>query len=216
MPILFGPSRGMRWIAGSGPHSNWLGINEINKRKRFVELVGDGAVVYDIGANVGSYSMLASRVVGRSGRVIAIEPLPANLEFLERHIRLNGLSNVRVVPVALNDRIGKVRFRGTTDRVTSHIAEDGDFDVECTTLDHLVEEAEAARPHCLKIDVEGAEVGVLRGATRTLRELRPVVFLATHGREVREQSLALLANAAYLVESIPGLEEEFIALPRPG
>ncbi|MGH7503645.1 MAG: FkbM family methyltransferase [Longimicrobiales bacterium] len=71
--------------------------------------------------------------------------------------------------------------------------------------------ADPPPPNCIKIDVEGAEADVLRGATRTLAEVRPVVFLATHGKAVREECIALLTAADYSVHPIPELANEFIA-----
>jgi FkbM family methyltransferase len=206
----------MKWISGSGPHSNWLGINEISKRKQFASMVRPGQTVYDLGANVGSYTLLAAKLVGPAGRVVAIEPLPANLAYLRRHVEINLLANVRIVSAAVTDRVGTLRFRATPDRVTSHIADDGDVVVDCTTVDALVTDG-MAPPDCLKIDVEGAEAAVLRGATRTLAGIRPIIFLATHGEQAREESHALLDAAGYDIAPIPDLDSEFIAQPRaPG
>jgi FkbM family methyltransferase len=214
LPILAGPSRGMKWIAGSGPSSNWLGLNEVNKRRRFAREVRPGQVVYDIGANVGSYTLLAARLVGPSGAVVSVEPLPENLRYLERHVEINGLHNVRIIPAAATDRVGTLRFQGTSDRVTSHIAPDGDVIVDGTTVDALVANPDLRAPDFLKIDVEGAEAGVLRGATETLAAHRPTIFLATHGDAVFEECRGLLDGADYVVEPIPELPGEFIALPR--
>ena len=214
LPILAGPSRGLKWIAGSGPNSNWLGINEVNKRRRFVREVKVGHTVYDIGANVGSYTLLAARLVGPDGFVVAIEPLPANLRYLERHVRLNDLENVHVVPAAATDRVRTLRFQGTADRVTSHIAADGDIIVDGTTVDELAGRDGMRAPDVMKIDVEGAEVDVLRGATRTLATKRPTVFLATHGDAALAECHTFLQAAGYTIEAIPDLPHEFIATPR--
>jgi FkbM family methyltransferase len=213
LPILAGPSRGLKWIAGAGPKSNWLGINEVNKRRRFVREVQIGHTVYDIGANVGSYTLLAARLVGPDGSVVAVEPLPANLRYLERHVQLNDLENVHIVAAAATDRVQTLRFQGTPDRVTSHIAVDGDIIVDGTTVDDLVGAGMGA-PDVIKIDVEGAEGDVLRGASRTLASKRPIVFLATHGNAVFEECRAILESADYAVEAIPDLPGELVAIPR--
>ncbi|MGH7503644.1 MAG: FkbM family methyltransferase [Longimicrobiales bacterium] len=146
-----------------------------------------------------------------AGDVIAFEPLPANLTYLRRHIEIYALENVRVVTSGVTDRIGMVRFEATHDRVISHIASDGDIVVDSTTVDAIVHTSGFSAPDCLKIDVEGAEVDVLRGAARTLAEIRPIVFLATHGNSAREECIALLAGAGYDVNPIPQLTGEFIA-----
>lgn len=214
VPILAGPSRGMKWIAGSGPSSNWLGVNEVNKRRRFVREVRRGQVVYDIGANVGSYTLLSARLVGPTGLVVAVEPLPENVRYLERHLELNRLDNVSIIPAAATDRVGTLRFRGTADRVTSHIAADGEVIVDGTTVDTIASAPGARPPDCIKIDVEGAEADVLRGAVHTLATQRPTIFLATHGDDVLQECRTLLESADYALEPIRDLAGEFIALPR--
>src|SRR6266436_706615 len=109
VPILQGPCAGMRWIVGSSTHGCWLGSYEYEKRKLFEELVGPGDVVYDIGAHVGFYTLLASVLVGHTGRVVAFEPSPRNLAYLRRHLAMNRLNNVTVVEGAVYDHDGEVR-----------------------------------------------------------------------------------------------------------
>jgi FkbM family methyltransferase len=212
VPILRGPARGLKWIAGSGPHSNWLGFNEVRKRKIFEEKVRSGMIVYDIGANVGSYAMLASRLIGPKGTVVAFEPGPRNVEALTEHIRLNGLANVRIVAAALSDHQGTARFARAADRVTGRLDEAGDVEVAVTTVDAEVA-ASGLVPRCLKIDVEGAEAAVLRGAEKTLREHRPVVFVATHGADVDREVRAHLSRLRYAVAAVRGHADELVGEP---
>src|SRR3989454_7017615 len=82
VPIRQGALRGKRWVVGSSTHGCWLGSYEYTKRKLFESYVIAGDVVYDIGANVGFYTLLASVLVGRGGQVVAIEPLPRNIAYL--------------------------------------------------------------------------------------------------------------------------------------
>jgi hypothetical protein len=96
VPILSDPLRGMRWIAGSAPHGGWVGTLEREKLRSFVTRLRSGMTVWDIGANVGLYTLLSARVAGPTGRVYAFEPIPRNLRFLRRQIALNGLTNVEV------------------------------------------------------------------------------------------------------------------------
>ena len=87
--ILQGRLRGCRWIVGAETHGCWLGSYELAKQRQFGDAIKESNIVYDIGANVGFYSLLASRCIGSMGQVHAFEPLPENLVFLEKHIRLN-------------------------------------------------------------------------------------------------------------------------------
>src|SRR5579871_1243331 len=89
VPILQGPLRGKRWVVGSATHGCWLGSYEQDKQQCFAGAVSVGSVVYDIGANVGFYSLLASVLVGVSGAVYSFEPVPRNCHFLRRHVDLN-------------------------------------------------------------------------------------------------------------------------------
>ncbi len=213
VPILTTAARGKQWIAGSGPHSCWLGINEVVKRKQFSTYVLPGHVVYDIGANVGSYTMLASVLAGPRGLVVAFEPVPENVAYLRRHITLNQLTNVVVQDVAVSDESGVAAFHATTDRVLGRIDAGGRLQVRTVRLDDMVQGG-LRPPDCLKIDVEGAEAAVLRGAAGVLATHRPVIFLATHGRQVHAECLAVLRKAGYFVSQIGADADELVALPR--
>lgn len=76
VPILRGPLRGWKWVTGALRHSCWVGGYEPERQLEFARLVRRGDVVLDIGANVGFYTLLAARLAGPHGRVLAFEPLP--------------------------------------------------------------------------------------------------------------------------------------------
>src|SRR5712692_7002997 len=88
MPVLTGKLRGKRWIVGSGIHGCWLGWYESEKQRAISKEVRSNTVFYDIGANVGFYSLLASMLVG-PGKVFSFEPMPRNFSYLKRHLDLN-------------------------------------------------------------------------------------------------------------------------------
>src|SRR5437764_415668 len=92
--------RGWRWIAGSSTNGCWLGTYERQVQQLFRERLHPGDTVFDIGANVGFFTLLASKLV-EGGHVYAFEPLPRNLYYLERHIRLNDVTNVSVEALAI-------------------------------------------------------------------------------------------------------------------
>ncbi len=210
-----GPTRGMKWVVGAGTHGCWLGSYEYPKRRAMERLIKRGAVVYDIGANVGYYTLLSSVLVGAEGRVLAFEPLPRNLAYLRRHIEMNRLLNVSAIPMALGDRPGIARFRTAADHSMGSLAEDGSLTVQVGSLDDLAGRAVIPEPDIIKMDIEGGELAALRGAQTLLARCRPRLFLATHGSEVHHACCNLLSALGYQLSSLDGkpvpLTDEVIA-----
>jgi len=148
------------------------------------KLVGKDTVFVDVGANLGLYTVWACR---RARRVISVEPNPAALANLKVNIALNECSNVTVVPKALSDRRGYAKLkipkaieRGLIPSPQSSIVWDFEeafeVKVEMDTLDNVLEEVGVDSVDILKIDVEGAEGLVVRGAEKTLRKAKAVLI----------------------------------------
>ena len=209
--------RGARWLVSAGLHSCWLGTYEREKRGYFAAAVKPGSVVFDVGAQAGFYTLLASRLAGPTGTVLAIEPLPRNLGHLREHVARNGAANVTIVPAAAADRPGTAAFRTEETGYMGRLAPDGELSVPVLTLDDLAA-THAVRPDVVKLDVEGGEAEVLHGAHRILTEDRPVVFLATHGQEPHARSCAALNDLDYRLIPLdaPTLDEAREILARPG
>jgi FkbM family methyltransferase len=210
LPILQGRLQGKKWVVGSSIHGCWLGTYELAKQERFISAVEPGWTVYDVGANVGYYSVLASNLVGTQGIVHAFEPTPRNLGFLRQHIALNGCSNVNVFEAAVTDYCGTAHFDNTRSGPTGFLDDKGPLAVKVLTLDSLLAEG-VAGPDCIKMDIEGAEYKALTGAREILAKHHPVIFLATHGREIHEQCLNLLTEFGYRFEPLPGKHGDTLA-----
>jgi len=194
VPVLWGPLRGSKWIVGSSLHSCWLGGYEYEKQKRITSELKHCTVFYDVGANVGFYSLLAARRVS-PGKVYAFEPLPSNVRYLRRHLELNETSNVEVLDLAISDQVGAAFFEETACRLMGRLAQEGDLGVRTATLDSLQERI--SPPSVIKMDIEGAELPALRGASECIQRYRPVIFVATHGREVHMECCRLLESWKY-------------------
>lgn len=141
-------------------------------------------VFIDVGANLGLYSLVASRLVGPSGRVLAIEPFKTTFARLERNVGLNGAINVTAVHAGISDQNETVTLTMHEDdsRISLHRAgtaadncADGES-VEAYTLDRVLSDHGFERVDFIKVDVEGAEELVLRGAAQSLRQWRPMIL----------------------------------------
>ncbi len=202
LPIFSGPLKGDRWLL-STRSSFFFGTYEPAQTALFCKVVKPGDVVYDVGAHFGYYTLLASKLVGPEGRVLAFEPSPPNLARLYRHIELNRYSNVQVLELAIGDREGIVRFEARAGSGLGHLAADGPTEVKVTRLDALQGHP---LPKVIKIDVEGAEVGVLQGAASLLAAAKPSIFLSLHGDDLKRTCLEILAGYGYAFQDIGPLE----------
>jgi len=147
------------------------------------KLVGKDTVFVDVGAYLGFYTVWACR---RARRVISIEPNPVALAYLKVNIALNECSNVTIVPKALSDRRGYTKlkipeaaemgFIPPESSIVRDFKEAFEVEVEMDTLDSVLEEVGVDSVDILKIDVEGAEGLVVRGAEKTLKEAKAVLI----------------------------------------
>lgn len=181
------------------------------KTSRTLELICDPSdVVIDIGANVGSHALPMAKLVGPSGRVYAFEPVPWAMDKLKRNASLNGFSNIVTEQVALSDEnLGHVdmEFRASF-KIGSAIGVDdkGRIDkgwwqecdhvsTEMRTLDSYVTGHDIRRVDLIKLDVDGFEGKVIRGARETLSRFKPVIImeLAPAWVEMRGDSCIAIA-----------------------
>jgi len=197
--ILRGPLRGLRWTVGASSHACWAGTYEVDSLAAFAAAIAPGACVYDVGANAGIYTLLASRKAGASGKVYAFEPLERNLRYLHGHVAMNQLQNCVVLEVAVSDKDGTQRFSAAAwHHCMGRLAPDGELEIPTVTLDHCIYgERQLRPPNVIKIDVEGAELPVLQGTSRALTEYHPSVFVETHGDQRHVDCCKFLAAKGY-------------------
>ncbi len=137
----------------------------------------------DIGAHIGTYTVLAANLVEK-GQVVAIEAHPHNYRLLMNNIKLNGLKNTIAINTAVFSDEGSIKlYSGKTSGWHSVIPEresyvESDYiTVPCTTIDSILRKLNVTEVNWIKIDVEGAELGVLKGAASTLRSSKNVNLL---------------------------------------
>lgn len=157
---------------GYFPREIAQGEYEPRTTRHLLDLLQAGMTVVDVGAHVGYYSLLAGRMVGPSGKVFAFEPDPLTFSFLKRNVEVNGLTTiVHCENVAVAEQPGEATlFIGRRDRVANSLIPDGAVNqdtVKCAvvTLDDFFEGKGWPVVDIVKIDVEGAELSVLRGMT---------------------------------------------------
>jgi FkbM family methyltransferase len=150
--------------------------------------LSDDATCLDVGANIGLYS-LALSAVAPEGRIYAFEPSPSAFSHLQENVRANGIGQVETTQVAVSDRVGSVTFHDFSFFSAGSFSSDegsllstdsygsSAFQAATTTLDTFVAERGIGRVDVIKIDVEGAELGVLEGAAEVLAKHQPVVLL---------------------------------------
>jgi FkbM family methyltransferase len=164
-----------------------LTIREDEIIEHFTPKQGD--IVIDIGAHLGRYTIIASKRVGINGKVVAIEASPSNFEMLNRNIKLNQLTNIISLNHVVYSKETKVKLylpgEESGDTIYNTVIldrarnEDKFVEVNANTLDHLLQSKgiKQEQINWIKIDVEGAEFEVLKGATNILSNSKDIAFL---------------------------------------
>jgi FkbM family methyltransferase len=153
----------------------------------FARAIRPGDVVFDIGAYIGPYALLASRLTGPEGRVYAFEPDPVARGLLARNVEANRAGNVTVVPYAVSDQNGIVWLRSSQlgNATTSVSVSDGIEQVETVTLRDFCE-GNSISPSVMKIDVEGWEAHVLNEQARSVVEQARTTIVEIHEWQLQQ------------------------------
>jgi len=157
-------------------------------------LVKPGTTVIDVGANVGFYTRRFAEWVRPGGEVIAIEPEDMNFTTLKRAMGKRGLVNVLPLQAVAAEQAGRLRLEKNPFHPADHRIGDNGVEVEAVTIDGVLGERAWPSVSLIKIDVQGAEERVLKGATETLQRLRPAVFM-----EVDDSALRTMGSSAEAV-----------------
>jgi FkbM family methyltransferase len=193
--------------SGAQAYAVLTGTHEIQVQQALVRSVRAGDHVWDVGSNIGYLALVAARIVGPGGRVVAIEPDAGCAAAIRTNAALNGLATIEVVEAAASDRSGVADLVVVRDRLWTRLASVGDHHegerrVEVRTV--ALDDVEGPPPTIVKIDVEGAELDVLAGMTRLLRDARPLVICEMHGRNA--EFCATMDAAGYDVGNLDGPE----------
>lgn len=161
-----------------------------------------GDVVIDAGAHYGFYALLSSRLVGREGLVIAFEPASENYRCLLANLQLNKTKNVKPFNMALGDLDGETKlYLGDHSREHSMIYQRSkrfEF-VQLKRLDTIIDELGLTKVNLIKLDTEGAELTILRGALLTIKRYKPRLTIAAYHSPTESNEIAewLKENAPF-------------------
>jgi FkbM family methyltransferase len=170
--------------------------------------LGRGGSFYDVGAHIGFFSLIAARLVGESGAVFAFEPDPENARRIEQHSLRAGFPQICVLPVAVWSQSTTVPFQHNCDFSSHNTGFVGTWSpersleetikVKAVTLDEFAESHRA--PTLIKVDVEGGEVDVLKGAERIFSKARPALICEVHNQDASSSVEAYLAEKGYSLQ----------------
>lgn len=194
-----------------GEKSYWLGTFEMEVQSAIQRLATQSPhlkCIYDIGAHVGYFSMMLARCFQRA-HIFAFEPNPSNYERLALNIQRNRLT-CEVTPVhrAVCDQVGELPFYVGESSWSGSLHREHressrlQYTVSTTTLDEIVFQDHYPPPDLMKIDVEGAEVQVLRGGIGVLRKYKPTLILEIHYARTAEEVSAILRQIDYSLDTL--------------
>jgi FkbM family methyltransferase len=207
-----GAARGL-WIRVNPRTGRHLydGTNEPLVQDALTKHLKSGMVFYDLGANLGFFTLIGARSVGASGKVFAFEPDPELCQRLSENVTRNGFSNVEIVQAAVCSTSGSTAFtradpQASPDRGVGRIGTglpgSSIIRVRTVTLDDFVRHAEP--PDVVKCDVEGAEIEALEGARLMLERHRPLILCEVHSEVGADSVRQLLVGSHYTVGWLDG------------
>jgi FkbM family methyltransferase len=172
------------------------------------ERLRPGMIFYDLGANLGLFTLLAARLVTPTGKVFSFEPDPENAASLRRNIQRNGFTNVTVVESGIWSTTGNMCFVASDPASPDHglgkfverAPENSGKPTPCVSLDDFIQTAPS--PDAIKCDIEGAEVEALCGAGKLLQSpRRPWIILETHSPALDQAARAMLNRFGYQLDA---------------
>jgi FkbM family methyltransferase len=198
--VRSGPAQGVRLLIDTQKEKFlWTGLHEPAVQAALQELLRPGMTFWDVGAHVGFFTVLGSRLVGAGGAVHAFEPMNENRLRLDAAVAMNGCGNVSIHGVALASTRGEAVLHAHDSSAMWSLAGEGKGATVATeTLDSLG----LPPPDMVKIDAEGVELDVLRGGAELLSAVRPALLVEFTTAQLVAEARALLPQ--YRFEHLDG------------
>lgn len=205
--MLTGVGAGLRFDAGPSNRTYAIGDNELPIQQALADYLRSGDVFYDVGANVGFFTVIGARLVSACGSVYAFEPVPENAAYVSLNAGLNGFSNVTIVEKAVCSSSGTrelwlAEYSGGSALTSAQRPPDARrrISVETVSIDDLIFLHGWPRATVIKIDVEGAELEVIHGMRKVLTDVRPVIIFEIDDGDVAAFNRKYHACEGYLRE----------------
>lgn len=163
-------------------------------------------IFLDIGANVGKFSILVGKKLGENGKVFAFEPEINNLKILKKNILINKIKNIEIIPLACSDKKGFADFFIDLNSSGGHSLyknkSSKKISIETDTIDHFLKNNNIKKVDLVKIDVEGAEILVLKGAKETLKKNHPKIIFEAWNEDYLSKIKKFLKPFNYRIDKI--------------
>jgi len=191
-----------------------FGIHEPVSTKLVSKILKKDMTCLDIGSNIGYYVMLEKKILGDTGKIIALEPSPENFKYLTKNVQRTNSTNIELHNIAAGNVRGKLDFFMYDGESNSgHIVPDNSFknasgkiiQVPVTPIDILVKDLNINKLDFLRMDVEGYEFEILKGMLNTLEKYRPIIQIEVHrsimGNENTKKFFEILQKLDYEIKS---------------
>jgi FkbM family methyltransferase len=198
----------MEWVI-------YYGLNVENRSDLYC-LVKRDMVLFDVGSNIGETLLNFAKLTGDNGKVYGFEPVPYSFNKCSNNILLNRFNNVSVSQIALSNKEETLFFHEANNNNSGGVFMNknntpGSYKVEGITLDAYVERIGITHLDLIKVDVEGFETNVLKGASETCRKFRPNLFVEVDDINLKNQGssaselIALITSYGYQISKIESL-----------
>jgi len=201
-------------------------VHEPITTEKTLEVLKEGMVCLDIGSNIGYYTLLESKAVGNSGKVIAVEPSPRNFDFLKNNLKLEKVTNVEAYNLAIGDKDGEVKFAISDRSNLGYVISDDQDLIERTSekvskkpkmtrtlmvikvpmkkIDSFLEEKKLERLDFVRMDIEGFEIKLFEGFWNTITKFKPIIQMEFHNylfdKEIKIRFFQKLKEKGYEIK----------------
>jgi len=191
-------------------------IHEPLHTKLLIKKLDSGMVCVEVGANIGYYALLESKLVGESGKVICIEPSPINFQYLTKNIKLQNLKNLEVHNLACGEKDGIIKFLVSNHSNWSRVMNKNEkietddltkiIDIPIKKLDTFLKEKNELKIDLIRMDIEGYEFNAMKGMIETIEKHSPMLVIEFHnellGVNKTKDLLNQLKNKNYVIDYV--------------